>query len=145
MSPIYWQEIYSFIEKQRKNVPGGDDAYISCGEDEKTCLLYENLAEKQSYDCDFYVALDPNLKIPKEDFYLSSMLVDEQENGHKMVCLLPTGTGLKNRKNAEELWIILEESGSELRKLLQREVCSVAKLLSKFHVLCSNYPEFMVL
>ena len=138
LSPIYWQELYSFIEKQSENTTGTDYAHISYGEDEKTCLLYENLAEKPSYHCDFYIALDPNLKIPKEDFYLSSMLVDEQKNGHKTVCLLPTGTSLKGLGKAEELWIITEENGSELSKLLQREVCSVAKLHGLVNIFTSE-------
>lgn len=138
---IYWQELYSFIEKQSESIAGTDNTYISVGEDQKTCLLYENFAEKTSQDCDFYVALDPNLKIPQKDFYLSSELPDEQERSHKTICLLPTGTSIKSRDDAEELWIILEENGSELSKLLQREVCAITKLHGPIQIFTSEAFE----
>ena len=139
--PIYWQELYSFIEKQCENIKGTDYAYILCGEDEKTCLLYESPAEKKSYTCDFYVALDPNLRIPREDFYLSSELADEQENERKIACLLPVGTSLNAREKAEEIWVITETGETELSRLLQQEVCAIAQLHGPVKVFTSDAFE----
>lgn len=125
---IYWRELTAFLEKQNETINGTQYSFFSCGEDEKTCLLYENFSEKNAYNCDFYIALDSTLKIPKEDFYLGSVLDDEKETEGKCLCLLPIGNPLMMRKNADEIWIIVEEESSPESQLKQHEVCSLAKV-----------------
>ncbi|MGX8717333.1 MAG: hypothetical protein ACSW8C_05105 [bacterium] len=134
LTPIYWRELSSFFEEQSQNTSDPDYAYVVCGEDGKSCLFYENLSEKSLFPCDIYVALDPHLRIPKEDFYLSSVLPDEVTDGWNQVCLLPVGSSLNGRENAEEIWIITEEDVSAIRNLSQREVCSIAQIHGKMKV-----------
>ena len=141
LAPIYWRELGSFFEEQGQNTNDPNYAYIACGEGEKSCLFYEKLSEKKLFPCDVYVALDPNLKIPQEDFYLSSVLPDEKTNEGKTVCLLPTGAFLKGREKAEEIWIITEEDVSAVRRLAQQEICSIARIHGKVKVFTSQAFE----
>lgn len=138
---IYWREINSFIETQSKDADQTGYSYIVCGTDEYSCLLYETLSEKCLYNCDFYIALDSTLKIPQKDFYLSSVLSDEQDSERRTVCLFPTGAPLVRSEKAGEIWIIIEGSESVFNKLLQQEVISVAELHGTVKIFTSSTFE----
>ena len=128
-SPIFWQGMIDFLEKNSMYDNHLNWNYYDCGTSRKTCFLYATAHDHLSVSCDFHIALDKNQKKHRTDYVLIENLIDESSVLSPTVCLLPVcPCPLPSREKAKKILIISDVFEKLHSQLLQDNVCEIAKI-----------------